>query len=67
MIKVKFGKTLERFELTNQDLQTIRMMYMEDLGRTGVIGGPQMWFDVIVRFIGSQNYEIRKKNDTNGA
>ena len=49
---------LEKF-----DDSMIRKIYMHRLDETWTVGGPDMWFDVIMRFLEYKGYEIKKVDD----
>lgn len=66
--EIKLGSltsNLRRFELSDYDISIIRQMYLDQLQQNGLDLGPHVWFHVIVRFLESQNYSI-KREDKNG-
>ena len=55
-------KNTELEPLDDHDIRVIRAIYVDVWEERGTIGGPSVWHDVIVRYLKSKGYEIKKRD-----
>jgi len=49
--------------LTDTQVRYIEKLYRDVWETRGTIGGPKIWFDVIVTFLEREGYEIKRKEE----
>lgn len=60
-MKNRIPDYLELYKIDEMKTREIEYIYMQVWHERGTIGGPKVWFDVIMQFLDSEGYEVVKK------